>query len=252
MLTKLVTAPFRALGNLLAVSSEKLESIDFDPGSSVLLPPEQEKLKTIAEALAKRPALDLTLAPGYDPEADRRALQELAMRREAVAVAGIKLAPGEAPGPVDVNHYKIQTWLEDRYMASAGKEDYQKLRASFRSQDAGAANRVLESQMVERLARQFKTRDEGPVSAFHKELLERLTRQVKVEDAALTKLAEARGAAMRDELLKLGLDPARVSVGAPGPQTLKDQLVGSKMNLVAGKHTDPEPQPAAPAGTSEP
>jgi uncharacterized protein involved in outer membrane biogenesis len=252
VLTKLVTAPFRALGKLLGVSSEKLESIDFDPGSSVLLPPEQEKLKTIAEALAKRPALDLTLEPGYDPEADRRALQELAMRREAVAVAGIKLAAGETPGPVDVNHYKIQTWLEDRYMASAGKEDYQKLRASFRSEDAGAAKRVLESQMVERLARQFKTRDEGPVSAFHKELLERLTRQVKVEDAALTKLAEARGAAMRDELLKLGLDPARVSVGAPGPQTLKDQLVGSKMNLVAGKHTDAEPQPAAPAGTSEP
>ncbi len=252
VLTKLVTAPFRALGKLLGVSSEKLESIDFDPGSSALLPPEQEKLKTIAEALAKRPALDLTLEPGYDPEADRRALQELAMRREAAVVSGIRFAEGEAPGPVDVNHYKIQTWLEDRYMASAGKEDYQKLRASFRSQDAGAAERVLDSQMVERLARQFKTRDEGPASAFHKELLERLTRQVKVEDAALTKLAEARGAAMRDELLKFGLDPARVSVGAPGPQTLKDQLVGSKMNLVAGKHADAEPQPVAPAGTSEP
>jgi len=97
VLTKLVTAPFRALGKLLGVSSEKLEAVDFDPGSSALFAAEQEKLKTLAEALAKRPALTLTLEPGYDPEADRRALQELAMRREAVAVAGIKLAAGKRP-----------------------------------------------------------------------------------------------------------------------------------------------------------
>jgi len=252
VLTKLVTAPFRALGNLLGGNAEKFEAVGFDPGASVLLPPEKEKLKTLADALAKRPVLALTLEPGFDPAADRRALQEQAMRRDAAAVAGVKLAAGEAPGPVDVNHYKVQTWLEDRYAASAGKEAYQKLRESFRSQDAGAATRVLETQMVERLARQFKTRDTGPASAFHTELLERLTQQVKIEDAALTKLAEARGAAMRDELLRLGLDPARVSVGAPGPQTLKDQLVGSKMNLAAGKHAVAESPPVAPAGTSAP
>jgi uncharacterized protein involved in outer membrane biogenesis len=251
VLTKLVTAPFRALGKLLGANAEKFEAVGFDPGSSALLPPEQEKLRTLVDALAKRPALTLTVEPGFDPKADRRALQEQAMRRDAAAVTGVKLAAGEAPDPVDVNHYKVQTWLEDRYMASAGKEDYQKLRASFR-QDAGVATRVLESQMVERLARQFKTRDQGPASVFHTELLERLTRRVKVEDAALTKLAEARGAAMRDELLKLGLEPTRVSVGAPSPQTLKDQLVGSKMNLAAGKHAVAEPPHATPAGTTGP
>ncbi len=189
VLTKLVTAPFRALGKLLGISSEKLEAVDFDPGSSALLPPEQEKLKTLAEALAKRPALTLTLEPGYDPEADRRALQELAMRREAVTVAGIKLAAGEAPGPVDVNNYKIQTWLEDRYAERAGKDEYKKLRASFKDKNASAVARVMESEMVERLARRFKTRDTGPASAFHAELLERLTQQTKIDDDALVKLA---------------------------------------------------------------
>ncbi len=245
VLTKLVTAPFRALGNLLGANAEKFEAVGFDPGASGLLPPEKEKLKTLADALAKRPVLALTIEPGFDPAADRRALQEQAMRRDAASIAGVKLAAGEAAGPVDVNHYKVQTWLEDRYMASAGKEAYQKLRESLRSKDAGAATRVLETQMVERLARQFKTRDEGPASAFHRELLERLTQQVKIDDAALAKLAEARGAAMRDELLRLGLEPARVSVGAPSAQTLKDQLVGSKMNLAAGKHALAEPVPAA-------
>jgi uncharacterized protein involved in outer membrane biogenesis len=251
VLTKLVTAPFRALGNLLGANSEKFEAVGFDPGSSALLPPEQEKLKTLSEALAKRPALTLTLVPGYDPEADRHALQMEAMRREAVAVAGVKLAPGEAPGPVDVNNYKIQTWLEDRYAASAGKEAYQTLRTGFQDKDAGAGARIMESQTVERIARRFKTRDEGPASAFHTELLARLTRQVTIGDDALVKLAQARGQAMRDDLVRLGLDAGRVSIGAPEPQALKDRFVGSKMTLGASR-TPPVPAAASPQPQPQP
>lgn len=252
VLTKLVTAPFRALGKLMGISAEKMEAVNFDPGSSVLLPPEQEKLKAVAEALAKRPALTLSLAPGYDPEADRRALQERAMRMEAVAVAGIKLAPGEAPGPVDVNNYKIQTWLEDRYAASAGKEDYQKLRASFQDKNAGAAARVMESEMVERLARRFKTRDTGPISAFHAELLERLTRQTKIADESLLKLAQARGQVMRDALVKLGLDASRVGVSEPIKQTAKEKLVESKLNLGADAKPKAEAAPVATPAAASP
>ncbi|MDQ1314277.1 MAG: hypothetical protein QG662_386 [Pseudomonadota bacterium] len=244
VLTRLVTAPFRALGKLLGISTEKLEAIDFDPGSSALMPPEQEKLKTIVEALAKRPALTLTLEPGYDPKADRRALQELALRREAGTVAGIKLVPGEAPGPVDVNNYTIQTWLEDRYAERAGKEDYRKLRETFRDKGAGAAARVLESEFIERLGRRFKTRDTGPASAFHAELLERLTQQTTIGDDALVKLAEARGQAMRDALVGRGFDSGRVSIAAPAQQTAKDHLVGSKMSLGVGKKPAVEPVPA--------
>ncbi|WP_324779200.1 DUF748 domain-containing protein [Thiobacillus sedimenti] len=246
VLTKLVTAPFRAIGKLLGVSSEKLEAIDFDPGSSALLPPEQEKLKAIADALAKRPALTLTVMPGYDPDADRRALQEQTMRREAAAAAGIKLAPGEAPGPVDVNNYRVQTWLEDRYAAVAGKDAYEKLRASFRDPNAGAAARVMESEMVERLARRFKTRDTGPLSPFHAELLERLTRQTAVGEDALVKLAQARGQAMRAELLRLGLDASRVSLGEPAKQAARDKQVGSKLTLGARSLPVAEPAPAGP------
>lgn len=173
------------------------------------------------------------------------------MRTEAATVAGIKLAPGEAPGPVDVNNYKIQTWLEDRYAASAGKADYQKLRASFQDKNAGAAARVMESEMVERLARRFKTRDTGPISAFHAELLERLTRQTKIPDEALLKLAQARGQVMRDALVKLGLDASRVGVSAPIEQAAKEKLVGSKLNLGADAKPKAEVAPvAAPAAAS--
>ena len=249
VLTKLVTAPFRVLGKLLGVSSEKLESITFDPGSSTLLPPEQEKLKTLAEAMAKRPVLTLTIEPGYDPESDRRALQVQAMRREVAAGTGLKLAPNEEPGPVDVNVYKVQTWLEDRYAERIGKEEYQKLRASFKEKQEGGANPITDSVLIERLGRSFKTRDTGPVSAFHTELLEQLTQKTAIDDSALINLAQARGQAMREDLVKHGLDNGRVSVAAPVKQEAKDSQVGSKMSLGAGKTgvsaptTTPSPSP---------
>ena len=246
-LTRIVTAPFRALGKLLGVSAEKLEAVSFDPGSSALLPPEQEKLKTLVEALARRPALGLTLAPGYDPEADRRARQEQVIRTESLAAAGIGLAPGEAPGPVDVNNFRIQTWLEDRYAESAGKDAYRKLRASFQDKNAGAAARVLESELAERLGRRFKTRDTGPLSAFHAELLERLTRRVEIGDAALVELAQARGQAVRDALVALGLDAGRLVVAAPARQAATGQGVASRMSLDARRVRAAGAAPAAAA-----
>lgn len=234
VLTKIATAPFRALAGLLGSNSEKFESAGFDPGSSALLPPEREKLKLLAEALAKRPSLSVTIQPGFDPEADRNALQDAAMRREAAAAAGVSLAAGEAPGPVDVNVYKVQTWLEDRYAKKLGQAEYDKLRASFRNPNANTASRVMDSEFVERLGRRFKSRDGGPPSAFHAELLQRLTRKEPVADEALVKLAQARADALRGEIVKFGLDAGRVTVAAPHPQALKDKMVGSGLALGAG------------------
>jgi hypothetical protein len=45
VLTRIVTAPFRALGALFGGDGAKLEAIDFDPGSAAILPPEREKLR---------------------------------------------------------------------------------------------------------------------------------------------------------------------------------------------------------------
>lgn len=245
VLTKIVTAPFRALGALLGIEGDKMQAVGFDPGKSALLPPEKEKLKVLADALGKRPALTLTIEPGYDTQADRRALQEAAMRREAAALAGVQVAAGEDPGPVDVGNYKVQTWLEDRYAQGAGKEEYQKLRASHKDKDAGAVTRVMESELLERLGRRLSTRDGGPPSAFHAELLERLTRQVQVADEALVALAQARANAMRESIVKQGLAQERVAVAAPAPHAVKDKMVESPLKLGAGGRAAPTAAPQA-------
>src|SRR5213075_2160 len=72
VLTRIVTAPFRAIAAIFGGgSAEKdLENIAFDPGRSALTPPEQEKLKRVAEALGKRPQLRV-VAEGQYGTADR-------------------------------------------------------------------------------------------------------------------------------------------------------------------------------------
>lgn len=234
VLTKLVTAPFRALGSLLGVESGAMEAVAFDPGSSVLLPPEQEKLKKLADVLASRPALRLSIEPGYDPQADRRALQEAQMRRQAAAVEGLKTAAGADPGPVDVNDYQVQTWLEDRYAEQAGQADYRSLRARFQDRNANAVRRVMDAPLLQRLGRQFGTRASGPPSAFHAELLQRLTAKLPVADEALVALAQARARRLREAVEAQGLDPARVVVATPAPHAAKDRQVGCGLSLAAG------------------
>jgi hypothetical protein len=97
VLTKIVTAPFRAIASLFGGgNSENIESIAFDPGRAALLPPEQEKLKHVAEGLGKRPQLKV-IAEGQTGPADRSALQQ---QDVALAVAGkLGRARRQAPRP---------------------------------------------------------------------------------------------------------------------------------------------------------
>ena len=92
VITKIATAPFLALGRLLGIGGEKLEKVVFDAGAARLLPPEQEKLKQLAQTLAKRPNLALTATPTWNPVADRLAVKESRVRRALAEAAGRTLA----------------------------------------------------------------------------------------------------------------------------------------------------------------
>jgi hypothetical protein len=54
---------------------------------------------------------------------------------------------------------------------------------------------------------------------------------------------------MREELVRNGLDGGRVSIAAPVEQTAKDEQVGSKMSLGAGKAVVSAPATAPAAVT---
>lgn len=182
VLGKLVTAPFRALGKLLGISSEKLEGLVFDPGSAALAPPEQEKLKVISEALTKRPALILQFAPVVDEKTDGRALQEQAVRNQVAAKMGLKLEAGEKPGPVDIYNKKAQSALDKLAKEQLSPE---------------ALNAIKE--------------EKDDVARYGK-LLEALNNQAKVEPSDLEALANARLETVQHYLGEVGLEAGKWQV----------------------------------------
>lgn len=215
VLGKIVTSPFRALGHLFGISSDKLEVVVFAPGNAELAPPEQEKLKTVAMAMVKRPSLTLAVVPGYDPVADRKAIQETAVRRDVAQEMGLKLLPGEKPGPIDLNNPKAQAAI-----LKLAKE---------RSPEA--KNR----KMLDKLKDYFNTSKPTDQAAYET-MLQQLQLWVTVTDNELITLADARATAMQQFLEQAaGMNASRLSKAAPEQVSGDGHEVQLKMNLGTAK-----------------
>ncbi|WP_258194644.1 DUF748 domain-containing protein [Janthinobacterium sp. PAMC25594] len=239
VLTKIVTAPFRALGNLLGISADKLESIDFDAGSAVLLPPEREKLKQVAQILAKREQLKLAV-PGQYSDTDGAALRAQAVRRAIAAKAGIKLEAGEEPGPLNLGERKIRGALRELYGERFGKAelDKQKKAAESAAPGAAAAASIPAPAKIPVLQRLGKLIEGEPqvadTGAFYNGLREQLEARQPLPADALNKLGAQRSAAILAALRQDGTPTARVSAGAPEKtEAAPGKLVGLKLGLAA-------------------
>jgi hypothetical protein len=75
LITKIVSAPFRLLGNLIGIESEDLGQFEFLAGRADLTPPELEKVAQLQEALLQRPELAIEISGVFDPAIDVPALQ---------------------------------------------------------------------------------------------------------------------------------------------------------------------------------
>jgi hypothetical protein len=142
VITRIVTAPFRALGALFGGGAETLGDIIFDPGSARILPTEYEKLRRVAEGMQKRPQLKLMVQGLYHKEIDSRALRTQAVRADLAAREGLKLAPGEDPGPVGFDSAKTQRALELMLDARAGGDAAAQFAEAFRKTAGHDVSRV--------------------------------------------------------------------------------------------------------------
>ncbi|MGK5060917.1 DUF748 domain-containing protein [Janthinobacterium sp. LB3P112] len=245
VLTKIVTAPFRALGNLLGISADKLESIDFDAGSAVLLPPEREKLKQVAQILAKREQLTLAV-PGQYSDTDGAALRAQAVRRAVAAKAGIKLEAGEEPGPLNLGERKIRGALRELYGERFGKAELDKQKkaaesavpataAAAAASAAASAPAATKIPVLQRLGKLIEGEPQvADTAAFYNGLREQLEAKQPLPADALSKLGSQRSAAILAALQQDGTPAARVSAGAPEKtEAAPGKLVGLKLGLAA-------------------
>jgi hypothetical protein len=203
VLTRIVTAPFRALASLFGGSAETLGDIRFDPGSARLLPTEQEKLRRVAEGLQKRAQLKLMVQGQYHKDADSLALRTHAVRADLAVREGLKLEAGEDPGPIGFDNAKTQRALEVMLDARAGGDAAVQFAEAFRKSSGTEAARV-------NAALALLNRGAGD-RALYTAMHQRLVELQPLPAAALTDLAKARADAITLAFTGgLKLDPARI------------------------------------------
>ena len=243
VLSKVVTAPFRALGALLGISGDKLEAVDFDAGSARLLPPEREKLKQVAQILAKRAQLSVTVPGQYSEAVDGAALREQALRRRATAKAGIKLEAGEAAGPLNLGERAMRGALRELYAERFGAAELDKQKkaaeaaaAAVPAGEQGGASKVPAKLPVwQRMGKLIQGEPQvADPAAFYGKLRERLEASEVLPADALAKLGAQRAAAIVAALAEAGVDAASARAGAPEPVGAEaGKQVALKLGLTA-------------------
>ena len=239
VLTKIVTAPFRALGGMFGMSGDKLEAIEFDPGGDKLLPPEREKLKQVGQILAKRAQLNLAVPGHYSEAADGNALRVRAVRSEVARRAGVRLAPDEEPGPMDVRDRAVRSALREFYAARFGDAELDKLKKEAETvpapADASSAATQEKLAIWQRVGKMVQGEPQvADASAFYGRLQERLNQEQPLAADALSQLGTRRSQAILAALKEAGLDPARVSAEAPAKvESEKGKPVVLKLGLAA-------------------
>jgi uncharacterized protein involved in outer membrane biogenesis len=129
-----VKAPFRALGRLFGRDEDDLELVEFDPGRSDLLPAEQATLGRIAEQIAQRRDLTISVEGRFDPVADtdalkRAKLEKLIESRRDTAAAAAAAAGGST----------LETILEGLFVEQFSADALQAERQRFTQAPAAGA-----------------------------------------------------------------------------------------------------------------
>ncbi len=225
LITKIVTAPFRALGGLLGDKGEQMDAVSFNPGSDRLLPPEREKIKKVVEALEKRPQLRLVVEGRFDPEVDSEALRTLGVRRALAEQMEIKLAPNEDPGPIVFDNAKTQKALEKLLKKRDGKKAVANFKTQYEKNTGQKAKRVKPYLAV------FGW--ESSDTAFYQAMFEELVKLEPMPDNDLQDLAQRRAQAIVKEIQTIGgFDATRVTAGRSGPvEKVSTETVNTKLTL---------------------
>jgi uncharacterized protein involved in outer membrane biogenesis len=210
---RIVTAPFRALGRLLGISGEELEAIQFDAGSGKLLPPQRAKLKQVAQLLASRTQLRLSVPAQYSEAADGAALRARAVRLAVIRRAGLQLDEGEEPGPIDLGDRATRTALRELYSERYGAAELDREKKAAEEAVPTEARLPLLQRMGKVMQGEPAVADPQP---FYGRLRERLEQGEALAPDALSGLGTQRANAILGALKEDGVDPASMAAGAPG------------------------------------
>jgi hypothetical protein len=187
-----------------------MDAISFYPGSYRLLPPELKKLKTVFNALEKRPKLRLVVQGRFDPEIDGEALRTERVRRALAIETGVKLAPEQGMAPIAFDNAKTQRALEELLQRRSGDKAVTHFKRQYEEMTGKKAKRVNSALAF------FGW--ESSDTAFYEAMFRELVRQEPLGDNDLRDLAKRRAEAIITNLkTNAGLAVTRVTQGSSGP-----------------------------------
>ena len=213
----IVAAPFRALGRLFGPGSEALAAIAFEPGAARLLPPEQEKLKRIADGLAQRSELKVVIPARYDAEADAAALKRAALRQEVGRRAGFESGEGDAASPVNIDDRRTRNAVRELFAERFGADALERLKEEA-EREAARDGKAPDLSLLERF-RKFAGGEPRVADArgFYRSLLRQMLEAKALPEGALNELAQRRAAAIAEGLRAAGVDAGRIEVSSSEP-----------------------------------
>ena len=225
LITKAVTAPFRALGGLFGDKSEQMDFIAFDPGSARLLPPEQEKLNEVSKALKKRPQLRLVVEGRFDTKLDGEALRTKRARHALTEQMGVKLPIDEKLEPIAFDSTKTQRALEKLLEMHSEDTAIADLKIQYEKETGKKAKRVNFAMALIGWA--------SSDTAFYQAMFEELVKLEPLTDNDLKELALRRAEGIIKELKTTdGLDDTRVTAGSPGPaEKASTETINTRLKL---------------------
>jgi hypothetical protein len=198
LITKIVSAPFRLLGNLIGVDSEDFGRFQFLAGRADLTPPELEKVAQLLQALQQRPELGLEIAGVFDPAIDVPALQYQRLRAVLLERLGEDYA--DPNSEFQMLSDEIRGALETLFLERHPETPLEEVKASHR---APPADDPEGKPVLDELA-------------YSADLRDRLLASEVIASQDLEALANARAEALRDAFFATGeFDESRVVIAAP-------------------------------------
>ncbi len=190
VLTSIVTAPFNFLGNLLGISGEELEYVDFEIGSGDLLPNQIERINNISRAMNERPTIKLEISAGIDTVVDKKALQEYKAKK--IFTERINSAAKDTLiDPLNVDISISRTILENIYVESFGDSSLQMLINEFQNDDSSGSQK-----------------QDINLTDYISQLVKNIVSIQNVSDDELIALGRLRSEAIKNHLINVSKIPA--------------------------------------------
>ncbi len=202
IIVKAAASPFKLLAGLVPGGGDDLGTVAFDGGASTLTLENKEGLKTLFEALAKRPQLLLTIkgnASGPEDEAALKLLhlKQLIAEKRGIALSDLENVP-EAPGlwTSPENRQALEKICNDMGLPSVG-ERIEKIRA-----EAAPAE-----------PQEAPVKTEIPTEEIYRQIYDEILTAQKTDEQELLNLADERALAIKQYLVDdLKLSHERISV----------------------------------------